>query len=210
MTDPTKLTLHYHPFSRAATVVWMLEEVGIPYELRYVDLKAGEQRTPELRKVNPMGKVPALIDGDTIVTETAAIGLYLADRHALGTLAPRLDEKERGTYYRWILFAPSVIEPGAVAKAGEWKVGVGQVGWGDYDSMLATMEHAIGRGPWLLGERFTMADLVFGATLRFMLRFKMLTTTPTFTAYVERLSERPACKAADAKNMAIAKERGLI
>lgn len=187
----------------------MLEEIGQPYELRYVDIKAGEQRSPEFRQVNPMGKIPVLVDGPTVVTEVAAIGLYLADRYALGTLAPRPDEPERGTYLRWSVFPPSVIEPGAMAKAAKWQYGVGQAGWGDYDSMLATMEQAIGEGPWLLGERFSMADVIFGSTVRYMLRFKMLEPRERFTSYVERISARPASKTADAKNAAIVEERGL-
>ncbi len=203
------LVLHYHPFSRATTVVWMLEEVGQPYELRYVDLKAGEQRQPAFRAINPMGKIPVLTDGDTVVTEVAAIGLYLADRYALGTLAPPPDAPERGTYLRWSVYPPSVIEPGAMAKAADWKFGVGQAGWGDYESMLTTIEHAIGDGPWLLGERFSMADVILGSTVRFMLRFKMLEPRPRFTEYVERLSSRPASQAADAKHAAITAERGL-
>ena len=104
------LVLHYHPYSRAANVVWMLEELGVPYALQYVDLMAGEHRTPAFRAINPMGKLPTLVDGGTVVTESAAIGLYLADRYAYGTLAPRVDDPQRAAYLRWSLFAPSVIE----------------------------------------------------------------------------------------------------
>jgi glutathione S-transferase len=108
-----------HPFTRAAGVVWMLEKLGRPYELRFVDLLKGDQRTPEFRAWNPMGKIPLIVDGDAKVTESAAIGLYLADRYALGRLAPQFDDPERGTYLRWILFAPSVIEPGCLAHAAK-------------------------------------------------------------------------------------------
>jgi glutathione S-transferase len=187
----------------------MLEEVGQPYELRYVDLMGGEQRKPEFRALNPMGKIPVLVDGDVVVTETAAIGLYLADRYSLGTLAPRPDEPARATYLRWSLFSPSVIEPGAMAKARNWEYGAGQAGWGDYDSMIATVEHAIGEGPWLLGDRFTMADVILGSTLRFLLRFKMLEERERIAQYAERLAARPAARAADAKNAAVVEERGL-
>ena len=106
--------LYHHPYSRAANVVWMLEEVGHPYELRFVDLLAGEQRGADFRRLNPMGKLPVLVDGETVITESAAIGLYLADRYSYGRLAPRVDEPERGPYLRWSFFAPSVIEPGAL------------------------------------------------------------------------------------------------
>jgi glutathione S-transferase len=187
----------------------MLEEVGQPYTLHYVDVHAGEQRQPAFREINPMGKIPVLVDGDTVITESAAIGLYLADRHALGVLAPHLDAPSRGSYLRWSLFAPTVIEPACMAKAADWKVPTGQAGWGDFDSVIASIEAAIGEGPWLLGQEFTMADVIFGATLRFMLRFEMIEPKPAFRAYVERLSARPACQAADAKNAAIIAERGL-
>ena len=211
MAQPGRnLVLYHHPFTRAAGVVWMLEELGRPYELRYVDVATGEQRSDAFRALNPMGKVPVLDDAGTIVTESAAIGLYLADRYALGTLAPRPDEPERGPYLRWSLFAPSVIEPGTMAHLEKWEYSAGRAGWGDFASMLGTIQRAIAEGrPWLLGERFTMADVIFGGTLRFMLRFKMIEPRESFTAYTERLSERPACRAADAKNAAIAAERGL-
>lgn len=203
------LVLYHHPFSRAATVIWMLEEIGRPYELRYVDLASGEQRQPAFREINPMGKIPVLVDGASTVTEVAAIGLYLADRYSPGDLAPRPDDPERGTYLRWSLFAPSVVEPASMAKARGWEYSPGHAGWGDYDTMLESIEYAIGDGPWLLGERFTMADVIFGATVRFLLRFEMLEPRERITGYVRRLSDRPACRAADEKNAAIIEERGL-
>lgn len=208
MPEP-KLVLYHHPFSRAATVVWMLEELGLPYELRYVDLFAGEQRKPEFRAINPMGKIPVLFDSDTIVTEVAAIGLYLADRYSMGTLAPRPDEPARGPYLRWSTFPAAVIEPAAMAKTGDWKYGAGQAGFGDFDSMSKTIDVAIGAGPWILGERFTMADLIFGSTVRYLMRFKMLEPSPAISAYVERLNARPAAARADAKNAEIVEARGL-
>jgi glutathione S-transferase len=205
----SNIILHHHPFSRASNVVWMLEEVGQPYQLKYVDFAAGEQRTPEFRRINPMGKLPTLVDGDTTVTEAAAIGLYLADRYAYGTLAPRVDDPARGTYLRWSLFAPSVIEPGVLARAAKWEFRSSQAGWGDYEAMLDTIERAIGNGPWLLGDRFSMADVIFGGTVRYMLMVKTLDPRPAFVAYSERLAARPAYKSAQAKNDAVVKERGL-
>src|SRR5438105_2606198 len=97
------VVLFHHPFSRAANVVWMLEEAGVPYELRYVDIMAGAQKAPEIIALNPMGKLPILTDGDLVVTEAAAIALYLADRYAYGRLSPKVDEPARGTYLRWSL-----------------------------------------------------------------------------------------------------------
>ena len=203
------LVLYHHPFSRAANTIWVLEELELPYELRYVDLMAGAQKAPEILALNPMGKLPILVDGDVVVTESAAIALYLADRYAYGRLAPRVDDPKRGTYLRWSLFAPSVIEPGAMAKVSGWAFKEGQAGWGSFDAMLTAMERAVSDGPYLLGEQFSMADAVFGGTLRYMLSFKLIEPRPAFTAYAERLAARPALKRAEARNAAIVEERGL-
>ena len=138
------ITLYHHPFSRAAGTLWALEEVGQPYELAFVDIMKGGQKAPEILAINPMGKLPTLTDGDVVVAEAAAIALYLADRYSSGTLAPALDDPRRGSYLRWSFYAPSVIEPGATAKLNKWEFKPGQVGWGDYASMLTAMEYAIG------------------------------------------------------------------
>jgi glutathione S-transferase len=203
------LVLYHHPFSRASNVVWMLEELETPYELRYVDLMAGAQKAPEILALNPMGKIPILVDGEQVVTESAAIGMYLADRYGYGRLAPRVDDPQRGTYLRWAFFAPSVVEPGAMAKMGGWSFREGQAGWGSFDAMLATMEHAVADRPYLLGDNFSMADVLFGGTLRYMLGFKMIEPRMAFAAYADRLAARPAFKRAEARNAAIVQERGL-
>jgi len=203
------VTLYYHPFSRAANVVWMLEETGIPYELRFVDMPKGEQKKPEILALNAMGKLPILTDGDVVVTESAAIGLYLADRYSLGKLAPAPDDPARAAYLRWSLFAPSVIEPGMLAKSNGWQFRASNAGWGTHESMLAAMESAIAGKSFVLGDRFSMADCIFGGTIRYMLRFKLLEPTPTFSAYAERLAARPAAQRTDARNAAIVKEHGL-
>lgn len=209
MTNTNPVVLYHHPFSRAANVVWMLEELGIPYVLEYVDVLAGAQHSAEFHQKNPMGKLPTLVDGDATVTESAAIGLYLADRYSYGVLAPKVDEAARGTYLRWSLFAPSVIEPGCYAHMSKWDYKPGQAGWGTYENMLASVEEAIGSGPWLLGERFSMADVIFGGTVRYMLRFKMIDARPRLVDYVARLEARPTLQAAEAKNAAVIAERGL-
>ncbi|HYP75248.1 MAG TPA: glutathione S-transferase family protein [Polyangiaceae bacterium] len=203
------VVLYHHPFSRAATVVWMLEELGVDYELRFVDLLSGAHKSPEMLALNPMGKLPILADGDQVVSEVAAIGLYLADRYALGRLAPNLDDPRRGTYLRWSLFAPSVIEPGAVAKMNNWEAKPSQVGWGTYDAMLQSIDFALGDRDYLLGDTFSMADMIFGGTVRYMLLFKLLEARPKFVAYAERLAARPALQRAEARNKAVIQERGL-
>ena len=203
------LVLYHHPLSRAANVVWTLEEVGVPYELRYVDLMAGAHKAPQVLALNPMGKLPILVDGEIVVTESAAIALYLGDRYAYQRLAPAVDDPRRGTYLRWSLFAPSVIEPGSMAKAAGWAFRESAAGWGSYEAMLASMESAIGGRDFVLGDTFSMADVVFGGTLRYMLAFKMVEPRPAFTAYAERLTARPAWQRAEARNAAVREEHGL-
>jgi glutathione S-transferase len=203
------IVLYHHPFSRAASVIWMLEELSVPYELHFVDIMKGAHKAPDLVALNPMGKLPILTDGETVVTEVAAIGLYLADRYSYGTLAPKVDDPARGTYLRWSLFAPSVIEPGAMAKLGGWTFKASQAGWGAFDAMIGAMEKALTGRDFILGDTFSMADMIFGGTLRYMLMFKMLEPNPIFAAYTDRLGARPAAQRADARNKAIAAEHGL-
>jgi glutathione S-transferase len=202
------ITVYHHPFSRAAGTLWMLEEAGVDYELRFVDILKGEQKDPSILALNPMGKLPTMVDGEVVVTENAAIGLYLADRYA-PALAPKIDAPERATYYRWSVFAPSVIEPASMAKGAGWAVKEGQAGWGNYEAVLKAIESALQGRDFLLGKQFSMADVIFGGTLRYMLSFGMMERRPLFTAYAERLGERPALKRAEEKNAAIVAERGI-
>ncbi len=202
------ITLYHHPFSRAAGTVWALEEVGQPYELRFVDIMKGGQKDPDIIKLNPMGKLPILTDGDAVVTEACAISLYLADRYALGTLAPAFDDPNRAAYLRWSCFAPSVIEPGTMAKASKWEFKPSQAGWGDYEAMMVALDSAV-TGDYVLGSQFSMADVVFGGTVRFMMKFGQLENRAKLAAYVARLDARPASQRADARNAEVMAEHGL-
>lgn len=203
------ITLFHHPYSRAANVIWMLEEVGVPYELRFVDIMKGAHKAPDVLALNPMGKLPILTDGDVVVTESAAIALYLADRYSLGDLAPKPDDPARATYLRWSFFAPSVIEPGSMAKTAGWEFKPSQAGWGTFDAMVQAMDGAVAGKKFLLGDRFSMADVVFGGTLRYMLQFKLLEGTQALRDYAARLGERPALVRSDARNAEIRKQHGL-
>jgi len=206
---PMALTLYHHPYSRASNVVWMLEEVGVPYELRFVDILKKESKSADLVKLNGMGKIPILTDNDVVMTESAAIGLYLADRYGYGRLAPKVDDPLRAPYLRWSFFAPSVIEPAIMAKREGWQVKEMQAGWGSYDSMLQTIDAAIDGRQFLLGDTFTMADCVFGGLLRFMISFKTIEPSPALAAYAARLASRPASQRADEKNQQVRAAHGL-
>jgi glutathione S-transferase len=196
------IILHHHSHSRAANVVWMLEELGLEYTIQHVDLRGGGQRTSEYLAVNPMGKVPVVVDGDVVVTEVAAIGVYLADKYAPGRLAPDPTAPERAAFLRWCFYAPSVIEPGCMAHMSKWEYGASSAGWGRFEDIVVTIKEAIGEGPWLLGEQFTMADAIFGGTVRWMTQFGMLPKEPEFLAYIERLDAREANQRAVAINAA--------
>lgn len=203
------IKLYHHPFSRAAGVVWALEEVGEPYELVWTDFSKGAHKQGEVLAHNPMGKIPVLVDGDAVVAEAAAIDLYLADRYALGRLAPATDDPRRGTYLRWSLFAPSVIEPASMAKLQKWEYRASSAGWGTHEDMLHSIDYAVSSGDFILGDMFSMADVIFGGTLRYMTVVKMLEPSATVAAYLARITARPAFKRADARNAAIIQERGL-
>ncbi|MCW5650595.1 MAG: glutathione S-transferase family protein [Ramlibacter sp.] len=203
------ISLYYHPYSRAAGTLWALEEAGVAYEFRLTDIMKGEQKGESLVSRNPMGKLPTLVDGDMVVSESAAIALYLADRYAPGRLAPALDDPRRGTYLRWSFFAPSVIEPAVMAKGEGWMVKEVSAGWGTYASMITAAESAIAGRQFVLGDDFSMADVVFGGTLRFMVDFKQIEPSPLFSAYIERLNARPASQRAEARNLEMRQKLGL-
>lgn len=203
------LTLYHHPWSRAAGTVWSLEEVGEPYELEFLDLMAGEHKSEAHRRRNQMAKIPVLRDDDVVIAENAAIGVYLADRYALGRLSPELDDPRRGPFLRWCFFAPSVVEPACMAKGANWDYKPSSAGFGSYEDMLATLEFALAEGPYLLGEQFTIADVILGGTIRFMLDFNMMERGEHIGPYADRLAERPALQRANEINERIIEERNI-
>ena len=194
MSDP--VVFYTNPMSRGRVAHWMLEEVGAPYDLRLVNLEKGEQKQPAFLAVNPMGKVPAIVHRGVVVTETSAICMYLADAFPAANLAPATHDPARGTYLRWFFFAASSLEYALMDKAFP-RAGtphVGQLGYGTYDRALATLEHALQPGPWILGSRFSAADVYLGSQMGWALRVKSLEPRPLFVEYVARCNERPAMK----------------
>lgn len=191
------------PNTRSGTVGFMDEELGGVCDFKLVNLRAGDCRTPEYLALNPMAKVPTLAHRGVVVTEAAAICAYLADAFPGAGLAPRTDDPRRGAYYRWLFFAPSVIEPMMLDKlGGVARENAGAVGHGDPQRVLAAIDHALSQGPWLLGDQFTAADVVFGSTLNFATMFGAIDRTGKVGAYVERIAARPAFARMMAKNAA--------
>jgi glutathione S-transferase len=192
MTTPS-LTLYHHPHSRSAGVRVLLEELGVPYALQFVDLKAGEQRQPAFLAVNPMGKLPTLRHGEAVVTEQVAIHLYLADRFSAGRLAPALDDPLRGPYLRWMAFYAASFEPAVVDRALQRPpLDPSTAPYGDYDTMLGTLTAQLGRGDYLLGERLSAADVLWAVALRWTTGFGLVAEQPVIRAYIDRLAARPA------------------
>jgi len=190
------ITLYGSIASRTFTARWMLEELGVAYRVHAVDIRAGEQKSPDYLRLNPMGKVPTLTDGELVVTETAAICLYLADRYGYGTLAPQVEDALRAAYLRWAVFSTAVLEPAYQTTA--LGLPAFRHGWGDLDSALNTVRQALAPGPWLLGETFTAADVALGAALTVGLFTKQIPDDPVLGVYNQRLAARPAYQAASA------------
>lgn len=189
------LVLYHAAPSRGTIARWMLEEVGEPYEVRVLNLKAGDQLKPEYLAINPMGKVPALVHKGVVVTETAAICCHLADAYPRAGLAPAIGDPRRGPYLKWLFYGPSCLEPAMLDKAtGREAPSRGPTGWLGLDSELDIIAKAVATGPWLVGEQFTAADVVIGAGLRWGMQFKLIPERADLAAYMARLAERPALR----------------
>jgi glutathione S-transferase len=182
--------------SRAAIVRWMLEEVGEPYDVHLLDKTSEEQRSADYLKINPMGKVPALKHGDAIVTEAAAICLYLAEAFPQAGLNVPVGDVQRGEFLKWLFFAPSCIEPAVLDVAFPRKETAprGAVGYGDFETVMNVVADAVREGPHILGERFTAADVLIGSHLGWGQSFGVVPKREEFNTYLARLHERPAFK----------------
>lgn len=192
------LKLYHNPQSRSTVVHYMLHELGEPFEIVPIDLHKKEQKSPEFLKINPMGKIPVLIDGDVVITENPAILTYLADRYPKAGLAPAFDAPERGRYLRWMFFYGSVFEPACIDLALKRETPPSMSGWGNPEDVFDTVSATLIPGPWLLGDRFSAADVMVGSGIGYMLGFNVVPKRPEYLAYVERLEARPAHKAAKA------------
>jgi glutathione S-transferase len=200
------LTLYHAAPSRSSIVRWMLEELGEPYDLHVLSLAKGEQRASGYLAINPMGKVPALKHGDAVITEAAAICTYLADEFPEARLNIPIGDPKRGAYLKWLFFSPSCLEVAALDKAAPRKEEPqrGMVGYGDYDTVMDVVAKAVAKGPYLMGEQFTAADVVLGSMLRWGMMFNIVPTRPEFIAYVGRLEQRPALQRATALDQELA------
>ena len=196
------LTLYHASPSRSSIVLWMLEELGQPYDIKLVTLSAGDNLKPDYLAINPMGKVPALKHGDTVITEAAAICTYLADEFPDAKLNIPIGTPRRGVYLKWLFFGPSCIEPAVIDRAAPRKEEArrGMLGYGDFDCVMNVVAQAVAKGPWLMGEQFTAADVIIGAQIRWGMMFKMIPPRQEFLDYAARIAARPAAQRAEAKD----------
>ncbi len=189
-----ELVFYTNPMSRGRIVRWMLEEVGQPYRTELLDFGT-TMKAPAYLAINPMGKVPAIRHGDTVVTEAAAICTYLADAFPQAGLAPAPGSRERGPYYRWLFFGAGPVESSVTNKAMGFQIPperAGASGYGSLDAVLNTLEGAVSRGDYLVGDRFTAADLYVGAQLGWGMQFGTIEKRSAFERYVGRIMNRPA------------------
>lgn len=187
------MKLYWCPKTRSVRLIWMLEELGVAYERVLVDIRdpTGE-RDAAFLEASPMGKVPALEDGQLRMSESSAICLYTADRYSSGTLAPRIEDPRRGKFLYWMFFTPAVIEPAMSEKFQGVESNRFASGWGDYPTMLETLEAGLTGGSWILGESFSAADVMVGSSVVKMRSIDMLPPSEILNAYADRCLERPS------------------
>ena len=188
------LTFYTSPMSRGRIVRWMLEEVGAPYATELLGFGAG-MKDPAYLAINPMGKVPAIRHGSTVVTEGGAICAYLADAFPAAGLAPPPGDPRRGTYFRWLFFAAGPVESAVTDKSLGVEIPPGRemmVGYGSFAAMVDTLEIAVTASDYVAGDAFSAADVYFGSQIGWGMQFGSIEKRPAFEAYWDRISNRPA------------------
>ncbi|MAO15245.1 MULTISPECIES: glutathione S-transferase family protein [Marinobacter] len=204
----SELTFYTHPMSRGRVVRWMLEEIGVPYTVETMQF-GPEMKIPEYLAINPMGKVPAIKHGNTVVTEVAAICAYLADQFPEKNLAPPPHSMERGPYYRWLFFMAGPFEMATSALAYGWKIdssNVQAVGCGRVEDSVNTLEKVLGQSPYICGDHFTAADVLVSSYLWWETMQKNIPQNEVFQDYIKRTENRPAAQRANELDDALAEQ----
>jgi len=199
MTTSNKVTFYHAPQTRSGGTRILMEELHADYDLQVLNLKAGETRSVSYLAINPMGKVPAIKHGEALITEQGAIFIYMADLYPQAGLAPAIGDPLRGPYLRWLVYYGSSFEPAVVDKAMKREPAPPSTSpYGDYDTMLKTLTDQLEKGPYLLGERFSAADVLWATALSWTVMFKLVPDLPIIRAYIDRMYARPAFKRASA------------
>ncbi len=189
------LTLFHAPKSRSGSLVWVLEELGVPYETKIVDIRRADGSGAwDPANPHPHGKVPCLQHDGQRIFEIAAITLYLTDLFPEAKLGPRVGDPKRGEYLSWLAYRPGVLEPAMIMRRLEVKHIPGMMGWAEAGEVEAALNSALAGRKYLLGDEFSAADITLGGTINFMMTFKLMNETPVFKDYAERITSRPAFK----------------
>ena len=202
------IKLYQSPRSRGSRVMWLLEELGAPYQIEVVPIRrsngTGEAAAESYRNIHPHLKIPAIEHNGATMFETGAIAVYLADLFPEAGLAPQLTDPKRGPYLTWMFYVSDIIEPAVVAKNNNATYKPGTVGWGSFDEVEAYLNKSLAKGPYLLGDNFTAADVIVGGALALLLMRNVVAKTPALENYVARLQARPAYKRMQDKDNAMA------
>ncbi len=200
-----RVTLFHSPNTRSSGALILLEELHADYQLHVLNMKTEEQRGAAYLAINPMGKVPAVKHGDALITEQGAVFLYLADLYPEAGITPSINDPLRGPFLRWLFFYGSCFEPAVIDRSQKREPAPrGMSPYGDYDTMLQTLTDQLAKGPYLLGEKFTAADVLWGTALTWITMFKLVPELPVIKAYIDRVNARPAVKRAQAKDAELA------
>lgn len=191
------MDFYWCPQSRAFRITWMLEEAGQPYERIRVDIRSGENKdNADFRAASPMGKVPAISDGPVKLWDSGAICLYIADKYPDAGLTVPEGDPQRYEFIQWLMYTNSVIEPAMVEKFMDIPPKQQSYGHGSFDSMITVLEQGLSGKPWIMGERFTAADVLLGSSVHVLETFGLLPDSATLRDYVARCRARPALQTA--------------
>jgi glutathione S-transferase len=203
------VTLFHSPNTRSSGVLILLKELNADYHLHVLNMKANEQRGAEYLAINPMGKVPAVMHGDVLITEQVALYLYLSDLYPEAKLAPEIGDPLRGSYLRWMVFYGSCFEPAIVDHSQKREPAPQSTSpYGDYDTMLNTLTAQLSQGEYFLGDKFTSLDVLWGTALTWITMFKLVPALPVIQAYIDRINARPSVAWVREKDVELAATQG--
>ncbi len=205
------LTFHHAPWSRSSSILWLLEELGVDYEIAEVDIR-GKGGAPEsYRDIQPNKKVPAIVHDGNAVSERAAICLYLTETFPEAGLAPKIGDRERAPFLTWLVYCDSVFDPAVAARAHGLEYSSNDYSFGLFDDLVGNLERTLANRPYVAGEFFTAADTQLGSGIHYTTHvLKVLPERPVFQAYLERVQARPAYKTSAAKDFEMAKAAGMV
>lgn len=203
--SPRHVRFFHSPNTRSSGVFILLDELDADYDLEVLNMKAGEQRGAAFLAINPMGKVPALMHGDALVTEQAALYIFLADLYPEVGLAPGLTDPLRGPYLRWMVYYAAAFEPAVIDRAFKREVALQTSSpYSDFDTTVKIVTDQLARGTWMLGDRFSALDILWGSALGWITGFGLVPKTPLIQAYLERLEARPSVQKVRARDAELA------